>query len=127
MRKNSKLSKLIIMSMTIILLVGISSITYAIDFPTVGFYVNGKDGNVYFDIHTFLNNQDLCIEKINEAGLGNVIFIHQSGDGNTLQDILVEYSFKDLEELNFEEIYKELLTGDEIHTGFDVFKVVDIY
>ena len=126
MRKNLKLSRLITMFMIIIFLTGISGISYAVDFPTVGFYVNGEE-NIYFDIHTFLNNQDLCIEKINEAGLGNVIFIHQSGDGNTLQDILAEYSFKELEELDFEEMYKELLTGLEIHTGFDVFRVVDIY
>ena len=126
MRKNLKLSKLIIMSITIILLTGISSISYAADFPTVGFYVNGEE-NLYFDIHTFLNNQDLCMGKINEAGLENVIFIHQSGNGNTLKDILAEYSFKDLEELDFEEVYKEILTNNELITGFNVFKVIDIY
>ena len=115
------------MCMTIALLIGISSITYAIEFPSVGFYVNGKDENIYFDVYTFLNKQDLCMEKINEAGLENIIFIHQSGKANTLQKILEEYGFRDLKYLDFEGIYNELLTEDEIHTGFDVFRVVDIY
>lgn len=127
MRENIKLIKLITMSMIIVLLIGISSTTYATDFPTSGFYVNGQGENVYFDIHTFLNNQDTCMEKITRTGLKNVIFIHQSGKANTLEKILQEYSFKELKELDFEEMYKELLTGLEIYTGFDVFRVVDIY
>ena len=127
MRKNLKLSKLIIMSITIIFLIGISNINYAIEFPASGFYVNGRDENVYFDVYTFLNNERECMEVINSAGLRNTIFIHQSGNANTLQEILQEYNFRDLEELAFEDIYRVLFTDLEINTGFDVFRVIDIY
>lgn len=127
MIKITKFSKFLIMSLTVLLLIGFSNISYATDFPTVGFYVNHIEGNVYFDIYTFLNNQELCMNKINEAGLKNVIFIHQTGEGNVLKEILFEYNFKDLIELNFEDIYIDIITGEEIQTGFDVFKVLDIY
>ena len=121
-------SRVIVMSMIIFLGIGISASARADDFPSVGFYLNNPNGeNIYFDIYTFLNNKEDCMSKINEVQLKNVIFIHQSGQGNTLEGILNNDSLKDLKRLAFKDIYIDITTKEEIYTGLGELRVIDIY
>lgn len=75
-----------------IFLIFISTLTMAseeIVTPSTGFYIEGDQGldNSYFDIYTYLNYKAEAIEKINKAGLRNVVFVHQSKKGFTLDKL----------------------------------------
>lgn len=119
-----------LLAFTLILLIALSSVaSFAAEFPTTGFYVNNsvEGENVYFDVYTFLNNKKICLNEINEAGIENVIFIQQSGDGIILGDMLGDFSFKNIKDLNFDAEYKDIISGTKINTGFILFKVIEIY
>ena len=53
-----------------------------------GMYIKGIENNLYVDIYNFINNTSQYSRKITEAGLENVLFVHQSGKGASLYSIL---------------------------------------
>lgn len=79
-----------------------------------GFYVKGTKGNKFVDIYTFLNDKKAYSDLINNTGLENVLFVHQSGKGAALGEILKGEELKELKEENFEESYVDAVTNNPI-------------
>ena len=82
-----------------------------------GFYVKGgeEQENLFIDIYTFLNED--YEQYFTNANLENVLFVHQSGKGATLDEILaaesVEKALRYLDENDFQEKYKVAGTDSE--------------
>lgn len=92
-----------------------------------GFYVkDAVNGNKFIDLYTFLNNKKTYSKLINNAGLDNVLFVHQSGKGAALKEILTGKELKELKEENFEESYVDAATNTPIKPvlGLNLLKVL---
>lgn len=86
-----------------------------------GFYINGTTDNLYFDIYTYLNNQKEAALAITNAGLNNIIFVHQNGKGFTLGELInspsdynVDDLLRTLTKYDFEEVYIDFSSREEI-------------
>lgn len=86
---------------------------YATSYAPTGFYLHHGSGNLFFDIYGFLNNKELCMQRINEAELENVFFIHQNGKGNSLRGILNAEGFIDLSLLGLSNVYNDIINENK--------------
>lgn len=83
-----------------------------------GFYIKAKDENgesSFVDIYTYLNGD--FDQLLTDAGFENVLFVHQSGKGATLDKILqkgTEEALDFLDETDFADEYKDEGTGETI-------------
>lgn len=91
-----------------------------------GFYIKSAEGNKFVDIYTFLNNKKTYSKLINNAGLDSVLFVHQSGKGAALEEILTGKELKELKEENFEESYVDAATNTPFKPvlGLNLLKVL---
>lgn len=95
--------------------IGLTSLTKTYDeVVRTGFYLNQTRGKKFIDIYNFLNPNKEYREAITAAGLENVLFVHQSGQGAKLSEILNGNKFRPLKPEDFESSYKDVTTGGTI-------------
>lgn len=107
--------------LALMMVLSIGIVSFAEEAPneqvaSTGFYIRSEEGNKFIDIYSYLNGD--YEQYITDAGLENILFVHQSGKGATLDKILEEETINDaleiLTEDDFEEEYMDVSTNKSI-------------